>query len=58
MQIVNERLKKSHIAERIRKLESGVGIDWATAEALAFGSLLYQGCIFISCIFTIDYIQM
>ncbi|CAG2104913.1 unnamed protein product, partial [Medioppia subpectinata] len=29
--------------ERLNKLKEGVKIDWATAEALAFGSLLYQG---------------
>ena len=23
--------------------ETGIGVDWATAEALAFGSLLIQG---------------
>lgn len=43
MKVVNERLRKSHIAERIRKLESGDNIDWASAEALAIGSLLHQG---------------
>lgn len=28
---------------RRAKLESGQRIDWATAEAMAIGSLLYQG---------------
>ena len=42
---VNERLRKSHIVERMRRLESGDSIDWATAEALAMGTLLYQGVI-------------
>lgn len=41
--VVNERLRKSHISERIKRLEQGDSIDWATAEALAMGTLLYQG---------------
>ena len=40
---MNERLRKSHIADRVKKLESGCGLDWATAEALAMGTLLHQG---------------
>jgi len=40
---VHSHLKKHHIEGRIKKLESGAGIDWGTAEALAMGSLLYQG---------------
>lgn len=28
---------------RCKKLEEGKRIEWATAEALAFGSLMYQG---------------
>ena len=31
------------IGQRQKTLEEGVGIDWATAEALAFGSLLQDG---------------
>jgi hypothetical protein len=42
-QLVNERLRNSHIRERIKKMESGDNIDWATAEALAMGTLLHQG---------------
>ncbi|KAJ3394106.1 hypothetical protein HDU84_000134 [Entophlyctis sp. JEL0112] len=37
------RLSKFHITPRLAKLESGTGLDWATCEALAFGSLLLQG---------------
>ncbi|HEY3779136.1 MAG TPA: 2-oxoglutarate dehydrogenase E1 component [Rhizomicrobium sp.] len=33
-----------HLEQRARILESGHGIDWATAEALAFGTLLDEGC--------------
>lgn len=29
--------------QRLKSIESGEGIDWATAEALAFGSLLTEG---------------
>jgi 2-oxoglutarate dehydrogenase E1 component len=31
-------------ARKAAMFESGKGIDWATAEALAFGSLLLEGC--------------
>jgi 2-oxoglutarate dehydrogenase E1 component len=31
------------LAEKRKMIESGEGIDWATAEALAFGSLLIEG---------------
>lgn len=40
---MNERLRKGHVAERIKRLESGEGIDWASAEAMAIGTLLHQG---------------
>ena len=39
---VHSHLKKHHIDGRLKKLETGTGIDWGSAEALAFGSLLYQ----------------
>ncbi|KAK0207621.1 thiamine diphosphate-binding protein [Armillaria fumosa] len=32
-----------HIKNRLASLASGKGLDWATAEALAFGSLLLEG---------------
>ncbi|MCZ6522898.1 MAG: 2-oxoglutarate dehydrogenase E1 component [Alphaproteobacteria bacterium] len=32
------------LARKAAMFESGKGIDWATAEALAFGSLLLEGC--------------
>ncbi|EFN80022.1 probable 2-oxoglutarate dehydrogenase E1 component DHKTD1 homolog, mitochondrial [Harpegnathos saltator] len=34
---------KSHVLNRLKKIESGDSLDWSTAEALAIGSLLYQG---------------
>lgn len=40
---IHPHLKKTHVEARVKKLMSGTGIDWATAEALAIGSLLYQG---------------
>lgn len=40
---IHPHLKKTHVETRIKKLENGTSIDWATAEALAIGSLLYQG---------------
>ena len=39
---IHSHLKKHHIEGRLKKMESGAGIDWGTAEALAIGSLLYQ----------------
>ncbi|XP_048586334.1 2-oxoadipate dehydrogenase complex component E1 isoform X2 [Nematostella vectensis] len=40
---IHSHLKKTHVNARLAKLKEGTGIDWATAEALALGSLLYQG---------------
>lgn len=40
---VHPHLVKHHVSDRLRKVEQGRGIEWATAEALALGSLLYQG---------------
>ena len=40
---IHPHLKKTHVEARMKKLESGGDVDWATAEALAIGSLLYQG---------------
>ncbi|KAG5644201.1 hypothetical protein DXG03_008864 [Asterophora parasitica] len=33
-----------HIKNRVKSIETGKGIDWATAEAMAFGSLMLEGC--------------
>ncbi|CAO3643394.1 unnamed protein product [Mucor fragilis] len=40
---VHSRLQKYHVDQRIKKLKQGHGLDWATAEALAFGSLIQEG---------------
>nr|XP_003706992.1 PREDICTED: probable 2-oxoglutarate dehydrogenase E1 component DHKTD1 homolog, mitochondrial isoform X1 [Megachile rotundata] len=40
---VHPRLMKSHIQSRLNKINNNERLDWATAEALAIGSLLYQG---------------
>lgn len=32
-----------HMAKRLQSIEKGEGLDFATAEALAFGSLLVEG---------------
>ncbi|KAM0786308.1 hypothetical protein ACM66B_001786 [Microbotryomycetes sp. NB124-2] len=37
------RLKKMHMSKRLKSIESGQGIDFATAEALALGSLVVEG---------------
>ncbi|XP_013414055.1 probable 2-oxoglutarate dehydrogenase E1 component DHKTD1, mitochondrial, partial [Lingula anatina] len=40
---VHNTLSKHHIDKRVQQLEDGSNLDWATAEALAIGSLLWQG---------------
>ncbi|KAJ2485533.1 hypothetical protein EV174_001657, partial [Coemansia sp. RSA 2320] len=40
---VHSRLTKHHIQPRLKRLSEGTSVDWATAEALAFGSLLKEG---------------
>jgi probable 2-oxoglutarate dehydrogenase E1 component DHKTD1 len=40
---VHPRVDKYHIQARLKRLQAGKGLDWATAEALAFGSLLAEG---------------
>uniref|UniRef100_A0A0K0DHB6 Transket_pyr domain-containing protein n=1 Tax=Angiostrongylus cantonensis TaxID=6313 RepID=A0A0K0DHB6_ANGCA len=40
---VHPHLKKMHCEARIQKVTAGESIDWGTAEALAFGSLLLEG---------------
>ncbi|CAI4222752.1 unnamed protein product [Auanema sp. JU1783] len=39
---VHPHLKKTHCEARVNKLIAGEGLDWATAEALAFGSLIME----------------
>ncbi|KAI0063865.1 2-oxoglutarate dehydrogenase, E1 component [Artomyces pyxidatus] len=40
---IHPRLHR-HVKRRIQTVEKGAGLDWATAEAMAFGSLLLEGC--------------
>uniref|UniRef100_A0A8C5H4P2 2-oxoadipate dehydrogenase complex component E1 n=1 Tax=Gouania willdenowi TaxID=441366 RepID=A0A8C5H4P2_GOUWI len=40
---LHSHLRKTHVQGRLQKLEEGTKLDWSTAEALAFGSLLCQG---------------
>nr|XP_056703211.1 2-oxoadipate dehydrogenase complex component E1 [Euleptes europaea] len=40
---LHSHILKTHAQARILKLEEGMKLDWATAEVLAFGSLLSQG---------------
>lgn len=40
---IHPQLMKNYVQNRIQKIKSGNALDWATAEALAIGSLLYQG---------------
>lgn len=39
---IHPRLQR-HVKSRLKALEAGKGLDWATAEALAFGSLMQDG---------------
>ncbi|XP_016904834.1 2-oxoadipate dehydrogenase complex component E1 isoform X2 [Apis cerana] len=41
--IIHPKLLKNHIKTRLNKIEKNKPLDWATAEALAIGTLLYQG---------------
>ncbi|NWH79908.1 DHTK1 dehydrogenase, partial [Piaya cayana] len=40
---MHSHLLKTYAQSRVQKMEEGKKLDWATAEALAFGSLLSQG---------------
>ncbi|XP_015608357.1 probable 2-oxoglutarate dehydrogenase E1 component DHKTD1 homolog, mitochondrial [Cephus cinctus] len=40
---IHPRLLNTHIKARLKRVENDKQLDWATAEAIAFGSLLYQG---------------
>ncbi|KAH7929958.1 2-oxoglutarate dehydrogenase, E1 component [Leucogyrophana mollusca] len=40
---IHPRLQR-HVKHRLQSVESGKGLDWATAEAMAFGSLTREGC--------------
>ncbi|XP_044746657.1 probable 2-oxoglutarate dehydrogenase E1 component DHKTD1, mitochondrial isoform X2 [Coccinella septempunctata] len=40
---IHPTLLKSYVKNRLSKISEGAYIDWATAETLAFGSLLYEG---------------
>ena len=42
-QAIHPTIQKTHMARRLQTLEQGTEINWATAEALAMGTLLYQG---------------
>ena len=44
-QNVHPTIQKTHIERRKQKMAEGTGLDWAAAEALAFGSLLAQGIV-------------
>lgn len=39
---IHPHLQKMHVNGRLQRLQEGKAIDWATSEALAFGSLLLQ----------------
>ncbi|XP_038104096.1 probable 2-oxoglutarate dehydrogenase E1 component DHKTD1 homolog, mitochondrial [Culex quinquefasciatus] len=40
---LHPHLRKHHVESRLKKIAEGTRLDWATAEAMALGSLLYQG---------------
>ncbi|KAF7299554.1 2-oxoglutarate dehydrogenase E1 component mitochondrial [Mycena chlorophos] len=39
---IHSKLQR-HVKNRLSSIESGTGLDWSTAEALAFGSLMLEG---------------
>ncbi|CAG8496484.1 15859_t:CDS:10 [Acaulospora morrowiae] len=41
--VIHSRLQKFHVQPRLQKIKEGKKLDWATAEALALGSLLLEG---------------
>ena len=43
IQKIHPTLQRGHVDKRLKSLTEGKDIDWATAEALAMGSLLCQG---------------
>ena len=49
-QNVHPTIQKTHIERRLHRMTEGADLDWATAEALAFGSLLYQGTLSDVCL--------
>lgn len=48
--VIHPTIARSHVQKREQRIEAGTGLDWSTAEALAFGSLLLQGSIMIDAI--------
>ncbi|KAG1879848.1 thiamine diphosphate-binding protein [Suillus subluteus] len=40
---IHPRLNR-HVKNRLKSIETGEGVDWASAEAMAFGSLMLEGC--------------
>ncbi|XP_065883214.1 2-oxoadipate dehydrogenase complex component E1-like [Dysidea avara] len=40
---IHPRLMKAHVQDRIDSITKGTSLNWATAEAMAFGTLLCQG---------------
>lgn len=43
LQTIHPHILKTHVKTRRTRLENGQRIDWSTAEAMAIGSLMYQG---------------
>lgn len=40
---IHPTVVRGHVNKRVEKLNQGSAIDWATAESMAFGSMLMQG---------------
>ncbi|XP_046685688.1 probable 2-oxoglutarate dehydrogenase E1 component DHKTD1 homolog, mitochondrial isoform X1 [Homalodisca vitripennis] len=41
--IIHPTLLKNHVKGRLKRINEGLDIDWSTAEAMAWGSLIYEG---------------
>jgi len=43
LKTIHPRLMKAHVQDRLDSITKGTSLNWATAEAMAFGTLLSQG---------------
>ncbi|CAF1101142.1 unnamed protein product [Didymodactylos carnosus] len=40
---IHPTIERAHVLKRKQRIDTEIGLDWSTCEALAFGSLLLQG---------------
>lgn len=56
IQTIHPRLMKAHVQDRLDSVAKGTSLNWATAEALAFGTLLCQGQVLPNLLTTINHV--